>query len=270
LRPSGLVADSNACSVLIIFFMGLAFLTRTYLNRGKWVGRGYYAAGVVLILLTISRTGIISLVIFAAIPFMQSKRKLKALGASLLATIVFGGLALLYLQSTKTLSAVVEQAQLVLFSSDQRQESSSIHFQLLAKGTTEFFGNAKTFLLGAGWGTEYDFTKEFFADSKNGNFHNDFISIAVQTGIAGLACFLFLIAKPLLLRMEWKPLTVIVLWSSMFCQYHGNPFWWIAIMIMSTSLASRRRRRGIPMPALSRSGQLVSSSHMVKISIEGS
>ena len=255
-KPSGLVLDANRSSVTLILFMGLAFLTKVYLKDGKGLGRGYYVLGIILSLITISRTGIISLAIFGTIVFIQSRRKLKVLGVSLMAMIILGGMSLLYLTLTKSLSAFVEQAQLALYSSEARQGSTSIHFHLLANGIGEFFGNAKIFLLGAGWGTEYEFTKDFFADSKYGNFHCEYVSIAVQTGIAGLACVLFLIAKPLLIGLEWKPLTFIILWSCIFYQYHGDPFWWIVLMVMSTSLASRLRHHRILISASSWSNQM--------------
>ena len=271
LRPGGLVIDPNRSSVTIILFMGLAFFSKDYLRKANRVGRGYYVLGSILTLVTISRTGVVALAIFAAIPFMRSRRKLKVLCAALLALIVLGGISIIYLQSTRTPGAIAEEAQNAVFSSDQRQASTSVHFQSIASGLGEFFGNTKIFLIGAGWGTEYDFPfiKETYDVGVGSGFDCQFVSIAVQTGIAGLACMLFLIAKPLLLGLEWRPLTFIVLWSCFFYQYHGDPFWWIAIITMTMPLASRLRDHGISAAASSWSSPIASTALIGEKSIEG-
>jgi len=252
LRPGGLVNDPNRSSIMLILFMGLAFLSKRYLPSGARVGRGFYILGVLLALLTISRTGAVALAIFAGIAFTQSQRKFKVFASSLLIVGGIGVLGLLYLTATGGLSPVVNQAQLVLVSSDTRIESTSIHFQSIANGTGEFLGNPKIFLLGAGWGTEYDFQfiKHTFPGATLGGFDCEAVSIAVQTGVIGLACILFLMLKPLLLKTEWAPLTLVILWSCIFYQYHGDPFWWIALMIMDTPRRAGRPQERISMPAV--------------------
>lgn len=235
-RLSGVVRDPNRSSMVVILYMGLAFILRTHLEEQRRVGRVYYFLGVMLSLITLSRTGAVSLVILAAIPFMQSRNKMKVAAKSLLAIFCLGGLGIFYLASTKTLSSTFELAQLALVSSDQREESTSLHFQLVREGTDLFVGSGKIFLMGAGWGTEYEYTGKFFADSRYSNFHCQYVSIAVQTGILGLICVTCLLIRPLLLSSQWRLLVLLILWSCVFYQYQGEPSWWLIVFVMNSSI----------------------------------
>jgi hypothetical protein len=233
-RFGGLVLDPNRSSIILILLMGLAYFSGSLIEESKRVARLYYVIGTLLSLLTLSRTGVVALLILASVPFVRSRHKLRILAKAFLIVALLGGAVLAYLMKTQSLSSTIDLARLALFSSNQREESTAIHFQLIEEGTELFAENPKTILLGYGWGTEYEYTGQYFGDSKYSNFHCEYVSIAVQSGILGLSCLCFLLLRPLMVSLAWGPLVLIILWSCTFYQYHGEPIWWIVIIIMNT------------------------------------
>lgn len=239
LRPSGLLIDPNRSSVTLVLFMGLAYLVGNALQPSQRVGKGYYVVGTILSLVTISRTGLVALALLGMVPLVRSERKVQLIGRILATLFLVVTAVTIYLISIQNLSTSLDQVQLALVTSKQREASTSLHFKLIASGIRAFTESPKTFLIGVGWGTEYEKTGEFFQDSKYSNYHCEYVSIAVQTGIAGLVCFLFLLLKPVILSLRSRPLSIVLIWSSTFYQYHGDPFWWIVIISAGTIFMTR-------------------------------
>jgi O-antigen ligase len=98
----------------------------------------------------------------------------------------------------------------------------------------------KTFVIGKGWGTEYEYTKDYFHDTKFGNFHSMFFSVLVQSGFAGLVPFLLLLLRPAWIGSRWVLLVPVILMGGIFYQMHGEPFWWIVVVLMNTTSGGKR------------------------------
>jgi hypothetical protein len=236
-RPAGLIYDPNAAAVMLALLLGFSYLAGHGLPKEKRLGVPYYIAGLTLATVTISRTGTVALGLLLLIMFQGSAHKKKLFLRICLVAFILLCAGAAYLTSTRSADQLTEAASHAFL---QRDESNYEHFGVMKEGTLLFFGDAKVFLIGTGWGTEYHYTEAFFPGNKYGNFHCTYISIAVQGGVMALFCLLFLFFKPLMLRHDFGRLAVIFLWSSIFYQYHGYPLWWILLFALN-----KGRIRGI-------------------------
>jgi len=229
-RPGGLISDPNRASVMLILILGFAYLAGDALPEKKRLGVFYYLAGLALACLTISRTGTVAIGLLLLIMFQRIKNKKRAFLWISLAAFVLLSAGAAYLTASESARDFTHDASQAFF---ERDWSNYEHFGVMEAGIQTFFGDPKVFLIGVGWGTEYEYTKTFFPGNKYGNFHCTYISFAVQGGVIALFCLLFLLFRPLLLRYEFGSLAIIFLWSGIFYQYHGDPLWWILLFALN-------------------------------------
>ena len=236
-RFNGLVADPNRAAVILILILGLLYFL--YRSKGKRLHLGLMLLGLLLILLTISRTGYVSALLLITILWLLHARAKAWHVLIILAGVVvlvlvlipgFGELPLLY------------QVQNALFSSEDRQQSTFTHFALLKMGSELLLRDANNFLVGAGWGTAYVYTEPFFPGNKYGNFHSGYITFAATTGIFGFLFYLACLLWPLLRRLPWWPLAVPLLWANLFYEYGAEPLYWTVLAVLNTSFLQRSFR----------------------------
>jgi O-antigen ligase len=232
-RFNGVISDPNLSSVVLVLAIGFAFMSGFELPSSKRLQPFYYWAGLIPAFLTISRTGIVSIAILLLIMLGRSRNRTQHLLRALLVTGICASFGITYLASKNLIQPTKEIIADLIFSSAEREESTSIHLQLIKDGLQLVAENPKVLLIGTGWGTEYENTRSFFPDTKYGNFHNTYISFVTQSGILSLICILALLIRPLVLKYPWGVLALVFLWSGLFYQYHGEPLWWILLIAMN-------------------------------------
>lgn len=229
-RPGGLISDPNRASVMVVLLLGFAYISGDELPKEKRLAGFYYIAGLILACITISRTGTVAIGLLLLIMFLRTENKRKVVFRFCFAALVLLSAGAAYLVATSSTRELTEAASQAFL---ERDWSNYEHYGVMLAGAQTFLEDPKVFIIGAGWGTEYEYTKEFFPGDKYGNFHCTYLSIAVQGGVLALFCLLFLLLRPLLLRMEYGSLAIVFLWSGIFYQYHGDPLWWILLFTLN-------------------------------------
>lgn len=230
-RPCGLTGDPNRAALNLLLMVGMRYIVvRSPGQRGGY-GGWPSALAIVLSLVTLSRSGLLELATLLLTALVFSKATLAAKTRRLAVVCVIGGLlfgaAYVFLGGT----SVGESAGEAMVSDPQRQTSTSIHFALIRRGVSMATSDAKAFWIGQGWGTEHEYTKDYFQAAKVGNFHSMFFSMLVQAGTLALAPFLVFLLRPMWTGSRWVLLTPMILLGGLFYQFHGEPFWWLVVVL---------------------------------------
>jgi O-antigen ligase len=238
-RLSGLTGDPNRAAMNLILMVGLRYLAVRE-TGGRGIGGWPSMAAIALSLLTLSRSGLIglatllvALLAVSGVPFLGKLNRL-AVTAAIGLALGAGGMVFL------SHSPVADTIKEAMVSDPLRESSTSIHLELLQRGLEMTVADPKTFIIGKGWGTEYEYTKDYFHDTKFGNFHSMFFSVLVQSGFAGLVPFLLLLLRPAWIGSRRVLLVPVILMGGIFYQMHGEPFWWIVVVLMNTTSGGKR------------------------------
>jgi len=111
--------------------------------------------------------------------------------------------------------------------------STGIHFKLIKDGFHLATSDLKIFLFGSGYGTSYKIIKGYgMSGKKVGNFHSQYLSFWVETGIFTLVSLLFLtIIIPLFSsRNTFFPLIVGLFFFNQLYQLTNEPLYWFMIL----------------------------------------
>jgi O-antigen ligase len=195
---------------------------------------------IALALVTLSRSGWTEL-LFLLLGALALKNasfvsKVKRLALSMAAGCVLVAAASYFFAG----STVAETADQAMVSDPHRRTSTSVHLDLMRRGVEITSSNLQTFLIGKGWGSEYEYTKDYFQTTKVGNFHSMYFSMLVQSGFLGLTPFLLLLVRPIWVHSRWVILTPVILVAGVFYQFHGEPFWWIVLVLTNVGDGIRR------------------------------
>ncbi|WP_276957947.1 O-antigen ligase family protein [Allomeiothermus silvanus] len=233
-RLGGLVLDPNRAAIDLVLILGLLYLMHR--SRERRLHPGWLLLGVLLIIPTISRTGYV-----AALLLLGSLWTVYARVKTWHVLIFLLGLAALVLLLPASLgeASLFDKLQSALSTSKEREQSTSIHFALLATGYELLFSEVKNFLVGVGWGTSYVYTEPFFPGNKYGNFHSGYITVAATTGIFGFLFYLSYLLWPLLRRLPWWPLVIPLLWANLFYEYTAEPLYWTILAVLNASFLQR-------------------------------
>ena len=259
-RFSGLVGDPNRAAVNIVLMLFSAYLFSRGQSRRVVLSWYYYVLGVVLVLATISRTGLVYLLLFGVTILRHAKQwrrrsrivQTLAISTFTAAALGFALWGITSATSPKDSSPLISQVTEALAYASERRTSTRTHLNLWVRGWEVSSENFKSLLLGKGWGTEYVYTQDFFPGNKYGNFHSGYVSILVQTGILGLFFYAIYLLQPAIRDFNWVLFTIGIAWINLFYQYNAEALYWILLIGANQSLSRQplvsggRRRSGDP------------------------
>ena len=187
-RITGGFLDPNIAGYFLIFiYLVKSSIKNT--NSSKAFNFFIY----VFIFITFSRTAITTYLLVLAFEYLYfnyvSIVKYFKKGNLLITSLTLAVFitAVFYLISTGKYEVFLEKR---LTTNDK---SAQIHFALLKHGFETATDNLEHFISGHGFGSSYIYTSVFFGGSKYGNFHSEFLTSVVETGIVGLSLYLVII-----------------------------------------------------------------------------
>lgn len=187
-RITGGFLDPNIAGYFLIFI----YLIKSSIKIDN-SGKTFNFLISVFIFITFSRTAITTYLIvlgceyvyFNYVSIAKYLKKTNLLVTCL--TLVLFITAVFYFISTGKYEVFLEKR---LTTNDK---SAQIHFALLEHGFETATDNLEQFICGHGFGSSYIYTSVFFGGSKYGNFHSEFLTSVVETGIVGLLLYLIII-----------------------------------------------------------------------------
>ena len=219
-RLYGIIADPNRSSTTTVFLMAVIYIFE--INQKKSFPT--FSLGVIIVGLSISRTSLISLLLFIFFVLIRQKI-LQSLGLFVVCLVTFSA-SIIYISQQDFGGEVYE----AFVSSPDRQGSTDIHFSLLKEGVDLGFSDFRKFLIGTGWGTEYYYAAEFFDNDKYANFHSGYVSVFTQTGVFGLIFYFLIMILPAFRSREKLMFVAIILCSNIFYQYSAQFSYWFFVI----------------------------------------
>lgn len=195
---------------------------------------------VILVITTLSRTSLVVMCLVVIIDLFRStkfisvftlKRALKII--LLFNLFIFSILTFSYFLAIGKFETIINNR---LTTNDR---SATIHFALMDLGMEKVTNNFENFLIGYGFGSSYIFTSYFTGGSKYGNFHSEFLTFQIETGIIGLLLYLSLIFTPLFWNKIFKDqynfflflIAVTTILEGIFYQQYLFQYYWLFLLI---------------------------------------
>lgn len=221
IRTRGGAQDSNIGGSFIIFF------TLILLYVGKKEQKTITYAMIILnllcLILTLSRTAIISFVLMSFLYLFFSLKRNKSGIAFFIIVFVF----LFYCLSTLSIFTDAFNSIVERFT-NKDDASRNNHISIIYQGFDIAFSDIKIFFVGNGYGASGLLLKNMF-DNKYANFHNAFITFLVESGFPSMIMFLILLARNILkntMSMIFCAVFIIVNFSY---QVFTEPFFWVSL-----------------------------------------
>lgn len=248
-RPSGVSLDPNRGGVTIIVYLAIL---AAFASASRWRSV-LLTVGVLLLLVTLSRSAILAASIIAVVSLLQRGIVLSHSRIALTATAIAAGAAAL-LVSPGAQQGAVGLLDILGHRLSMGEGSTSVHLALLRHGWDISTSSVRNPLLGIGFGNSYLVLQEFFPGTKYGNFHSAYVSLLVESGAAALVVFLVLMFRPLVQTSKLTPLVAGLLGFNIFYQSHVDAILWfvLALAWMLPDLALRQYRE--PRAAAVRAG----------------
>lgn len=207
IRLKGGFFDSNISGYFLIFL----FLILKYLDTGKSKRKLI----TVLIFCTFSRSSIAVYILIRFvlwikkvlvkkqafnIPTAIKSKKVQITAASiLLVSIVF-----YFLFTNTSFGTRLSDALATRLSS--KEESASIHLALLNQGVDFILSYPYYLFKGYGFGSSFLLTQNFFPGDKYANFHSEYITLLIETGLPGFILYLSIFILPVIVFLNSKNL----------------------------------------------------------------
>lgn len=228
-RISGCFLDPNIAGYCLIFIYTL--------NKNFGWFKIVNPLIFVLVIMTISRSSIATIILVDFIFFFRNISAKKIL-TFFMRGILFLGVGFLILEKleifeiTKALYNIQEAFSLRL----EGDESSSIHNEIMLRGISLAIDNPFNFIRGYGFGTSYLFLTDIFGSTKYGNFHSEFLTIAIETGLIGLTIYLAICFTPAIkaiITFKNKPtliLSLVLILSNIYYQQFMFHYYWLVLV----------------------------------------
>ena len=231
-RPSGPVMDANRAGLLFLFYLFVL---------GKWADPGprrrvWMTIGIVLLLLTLSRSALLATASLAAVAAWSAWRGRLSPGVMLTTT---GGMALItgLLLASPDLREQVSRAFEPLGARFSLGEGSAQdHTRLLDRGIEEATVSVRRVAVGAGYGESFLLLQDIFPGNRYGNFHSLFLTVIVESGVFALMLSLVLVGVPLLYDSPLRPMVAGLVGFNIFYQSLSEPTFWFVLALAWLSL----------------------------------
>lgn len=190
-RPSGFSLDMNRSGFMLVFFFFciLTFGERSFYNRAC------IALGLILLLMTFSRSAILACFIFFFGISISNRKKINwsSLVYYFLAFVILFFIVSFLIKDQATLNISALLTERFSFSSG---DSGGEHQDLIVKGFEVAGNSIKTIFVGIGFGSSYTVLGDFFGTFKNGNFHSLYVTVLAESGIFSLLLMLAILIIP--------------------------------------------------------------------------
>ena len=226
-RFSGAFGDPNRCG---IFFALLLFLNSVVIRlEGKKILLQYFIVPVLMIVLTLSRTGIIVALFFwvYCLCIFPSKRFFLISCVLIVSSFLF--YSFIGLQNA--------------FDSDQRSESNAQHLDTFLLGMNSIFYSSFSPIIGNGWGTSYAFVGDIFDDSRYGNFHSGMVTILSSFGIPFLVIFSVYMLKICHFSNKITSYFILISFLGVNLIYDFLPLGIFSMIILASIICKNRRQQ---------------------------
>ena len=240
-RVSGQVMDANRGGLLMVFYL---FILLRWDRPGvrRW---GWLTLGAVFILLSLSRSAILTGAITACLMWSEGRKfrvSRRAVFAILIGLVVSSGWLL---ANSSTRSAVVRGLEPLAQRLSPTEASTQEHFILLGRGMEEATESVKRATIGMGYGNSYMELQDVFPGNKYGNFHSLYVTMLAESGVFALILSLVLLGYPLGLPGAWRAFIAGVFSFNVFYQTLAEPLFWFALAMAWLTVQQSDRKESV-------------------------
>jgi hypothetical protein len=231
-RFAGQVIDMNRAGILFLVYV----FCIVALAPASRVRTFFLWLGVLLILLTFSRSVIMASVALWAVVAVRDRRLgFSRRGVATVAVVVGigAGWLILHIDEVQTLLRLAEP---VTRRFDTGEGSASLHLQLIRRGWEVSTHSPANALIGVGFGNAFHYTQDLFPGDKYGNFHSIYVTLLAESGVFALCLGLMLFFRPLGFARRWMPLLVALGVFNVFYQLLLEPVFWFVLAAAWTGL----------------------------------
>ena len=233
-RPSGPVVDANRAGLLFLFYLFVL---------GKWADpgprrRAWMTIGIVLLLLTLSRSALLAAASLAAVASWSAWRGRLSPGVVLSMTGSVALVTALLLSSPDLRRQVGRALEPLGARFSLAEQSAQDHTRLLHRGIEEATVSVRRAAVGAGYGESFLLIQGIFPGNRYGNFHSLFLTVMVESGVFALMLSLVLLGVPLIHDSPIRPIVAGLVGFNIFYQSLGEPTFWFVLALAWLSLRS--------------------------------
>lgn len=243
-RVSGQVQDPNRAGLLLLFYVFL-------IARGREPGlrrRFGMAAGLLLLLLTLSRSAILGSLAAGTVAFLTSRHARVSRPVLLAATVLIGGGAAVLLARPGARAGVEAGLHPLRSRLSLSESSAETHVYLISKGLEEATASVHRATLGVGYGDAFTVLQDVFPGNRYGNFHSLLVTLFAEAGVVALLLGVVLMGYPLLRPGPYLPMIAALWVFDLFYQANADPDFWLILAlawITSRQLSLRPRPHGV-------------------------
>ncbi len=192
--------------------------------------------GIVLLLLTLSRSALLAAASLALIAAWSAWRGRLSPGVMLATTSGVALVTALLLSSPDLRRQVGRALEPLGARFSLAEQSAQDHTRLLDRGMEEATASVRRAAVGAGYGESFLLLQDIFPGNRYGNFHSLFLTVMVESGVFALMLLLVLLGVPLLYDSPLRPMVAGLVGFNIFYQSLGEPTFWLVLALAWLSL----------------------------------
>ena len=235
-RLNGGFLDPNIAGYFLIFLFLILHLIET-------TSKHLFLKSLIvfLVLITISRSAIGTLLILLILIYLKSIKLDTVLRFSLKKIVCVLGILITVFVTISYFDTSGKLDNIFTSRVTIKDRSAQIHFGLIEYGYEKILEDPETFIKGYGFGSAYLLTSKFFGSNKYGNFHSEFLTIQIETGVIGLVFYLLIIITPILFILRKPKLDkyyyILILFylaailENIFYQQYLFHYYWVFLLI---------------------------------------
>lgn len=224
-RVSGPVIDANRGSLMMVFFLFI-LLRWAAPGPGRWA---WTVVGSALVLLTLSRSGVLAGVMALGMAWAGSREIRVARGAVLVGSLCLALFSGWMMVDAGARSALFRLTAPLAQRLSPLERSTNEHLHLLGRGLEEATESVKRVGIGIGYGNAYLVLQDVFPGNKYGNFHSLYLTMMAESGVFALLLVAAILVCPLVVPGPWRPLIMGLVAFNVFYQTQAEPLFWFAL-----------------------------------------
>jgi hypothetical protein len=239
-RPSGYSLDPNRGSLLLICYSFIIYIFDNHSFKKTavlWIAS-------ILVLLSLSKSSIISLFIFVSILFIQKTGKMRYISKlSLYLILFFVVISLNYSRVNDILTQFQVSEIIVQRLSIDSGSSAAIHLAYIERGFDVLSSSIKNFFFGIGYSNARSVLMDLDSTYYS-NFHSIYITFLAEVGIIGFVLIMMIHFIPLFYAKKYIPIILALGFFNIFYQLSSEPLFWIILIMAWYNYGFKKRRSG--------------------------